>query len=213
MKARHTEVTARVDSKSDLGSVVVGIRSSLCAAKRTGLVGTADVELVVVASECGEVLGLNLDTQISQCFVQPVNNNSYLDSVVNIGRSVNSTLALYMRKVGRLGNLVLHTNGSSTSSQIGTMTIKRCNARNSRVVIDIIKHGSNTSPQDDRVRVWISRSNAMSKVQLRGRVLCTGYIALVDFVERDTETRVVVRRTAVVQVLSPARESDGREGK
>jgi hypothetical protein len=50
----------------------------------------------------------------------------------------------------------------------------------------------------------------MGEVQLRGRVLCTRYIALVDFVKRDTETRVVVRRTAVVQVLSPARESDGR---
>jgi hypothetical protein len=63
MKARHTEVTARVDSKSDLGSVVVSVRSSLCATKRTGLVGTADIELVVVASECCEVPCLDLDNQ------------------------------------------------------------------------------------------------------------------------------------------------------
>ena len=59
----HTEVAARVDSKSNLGSVVVGVRSSLGAAQRTGLVGTADVELVVVAGECGQVLGLDLDAQ------------------------------------------------------------------------------------------------------------------------------------------------------
>jgi outer membrane protein assembly factor BamB len=52
LRVWHTEVAARVDSKSNFGSVVVGIRSSLCAAKGTGLVGTADVELVIVASEC-----------------------------------------------------------------------------------------------------------------------------------------------------------------
>ena len=118
-----------------------------------------------------------------------------------------------MCEVGSLGNLVLHTNRSSTSIQIGAMTIQRRNARNSRIVIDVAKHGSNTSPQDDRVRVRVTRSNAMGKVQLRGRVLGTRHIALVDLVKRDTETGVMVRRTAVVQVLSPARESNGREGK
>jgi hypothetical protein len=59
----HTEVAARVDSKSNLGSVVVGVGGSLGAAKRTGLVGTADVELVVVASEGSQVLGFDLDVQ------------------------------------------------------------------------------------------------------------------------------------------------------
>jgi hypothetical protein len=59
----HTEVAARVDSKSNLGSVVVGVGGSLGAAKRTGLVGTADIELVVVASEGSQVLGLDLDVQ------------------------------------------------------------------------------------------------------------------------------------------------------
>jgi len=59
----HTEIAARVDSKSNLGSVVIGVRSSLGAAKGTGLVGTADVELVVVAGECGQVLGLDLEAQ------------------------------------------------------------------------------------------------------------------------------------------------------
>jgi hypothetical protein len=59
----RTEVAARVDSKSNLGSVVVSVRGSLRAAKGTGLVGTADVELVVVASECCEVLCLDLDNQ------------------------------------------------------------------------------------------------------------------------------------------------------
>lgn len=117
-----------------------------------------------------------------------------------------------MCKVGSLGNLVLHTNRSSTSIQVGTMTVQRSNARNGRVVIDIAKHGSNTSPQDDRVRVRVSRSNAMGKIQLRCRVLSTRHIALVDLVKRDTETRVMIRRTAVVQVLSPARESNRREG-
>jgi hypothetical protein len=56
-------------------------------------------------------------------------------------------------------------------------------------------------------------TESVGKVQLRGRVLGTGYIALVDLVKRYTETGVVVRRTAVVQVLRPARESNGREGK
>jgi hypothetical protein len=150
---------------------------------------------------------------ISQWFGISVDNISYLDSVVNIRRSVDSALALNMGKVGRLGNLVLNTNRSSTSIQACTMTIQRCNARNSRVVIDIAKHGGNTSPQNDRVRVRVTRGNAVGKVQLRGRVLGTGHIALVDLVERDTETGVVVRRTAIVQVLRPARESNGREGK
>jgi hypothetical protein len=59
----HTEVAARVDSKSNFGSVVIGVGSSLGATKRTGLVGTADVELVVVASEGSQVLGLDLDIQ------------------------------------------------------------------------------------------------------------------------------------------------------
>jgi hypothetical protein len=59
----HTEVAARVDSKSNLGSVVIGVRCSLGAAKRTGLVGTADIELVVVASESSEIFGLDLDAQ------------------------------------------------------------------------------------------------------------------------------------------------------
>jgi len=117
-----------------------------------------------------------------------------------------------MGEVGSLGDLVLHTYRSSTSVQAGSMTVERCNARDGRVVVDIVKHGSNTSPQNDRVRVRVSRSNAMGKVQLRGRVLSARHIALVDLVERDTETRVVVRGTAVVQVLSPARKSDGREG-
>jgi hypothetical protein len=63
IECRHTEVAARVDSKSNLGSVVVSIRGSLGATKRTGLVGTADIELVVVASEGSEILGLDLDAR------------------------------------------------------------------------------------------------------------------------------------------------------
>lgn len=137
----------------------------------------------------------------------------YLDSIVNVGRSVDGALALHMGEVGSFGNLVLHANRSSTGIQASTMTVQRRNARDSRVVIDIANHGSNTSPQNDRVRVRVTRSNAMGKVQLRGRVLSTRYIALVDLVKRNTETRVVVRRTAVVQVLGPARKSNGREGK
>lgn len=55
-----TEVAARVDSKSNLGSVVVDIWGGLCTAKRTGLVRAADVELVIVTSESSQVLGFNL---------------------------------------------------------------------------------------------------------------------------------------------------------
>jgi hypothetical protein len=75
-ECRHTEVAARVDSKSNLGSVVVSVRGSLGAAKRTGLVGTADVELVVIASEGSQVLGLDLDTQ-------ELANDSYLEQMIS----------------------------------------------------------------------------------------------------------------------------------
>lgn len=55
-----TEVAARVDSKSDLCGVIVDIRSCLCLTKHTGLVGVANVELIVVSRESGQVVGFNL---------------------------------------------------------------------------------------------------------------------------------------------------------
>ena len=71
----HTEIAARVDSKSNLGSVVIGVRSSLGAAKGTGLVGTADVELIVVAGERSQVLGLDLETR-------ELANDPYLEDTI-----------------------------------------------------------------------------------------------------------------------------------
>jgi hypothetical protein len=59
-----TEVAARVDGKSDLGSVIVNSRGRLGTAKDTGLVGAADVELVVVLGEGGQVVGLDLEMSV-----------------------------------------------------------------------------------------------------------------------------------------------------
>lgn len=50
----------------------------------------------------------------------------------------------------------------------------------------------------------------MSEVELAWAELRTWNISLVDLVEGDTEARVVLRRTAVVEVLSPA--GDGNRG-
>lgn len=48
----------------------------------------------------------------------------------------------------------------------------------------------------------------MGEVQLICCVLCTGDIALIDFVQRNTHARMVLRRTAVIEILGPARESE-----
>jgi len=50
----------------------------------------------------------------------------------------------------------------------------------------------------------------MGKVELTWAQLRSWNISLVDLAERYTESRVVLRRTAVVEVLSPA--GDGNRG-
>lgn len=55
-----TEVAAAVYGKSDLRSIVVLCRSSLSAAEHAGVVGTADVELVIVSRESSEVACFDL---------------------------------------------------------------------------------------------------------------------------------------------------------
>ena len=57
-----TEVAARVHSQSDLGGIVIDIWSGLGAPKWGGVVGAADVELVVVPRESGETTGFDLKT-------------------------------------------------------------------------------------------------------------------------------------------------------
>lgn len=63
----------------------------------------------------------------------------------------------------------------------------------------------------DRIHVCdIPRGNTVGEVELAWAQLRTWNISLVDLVEGDTQARVVLRRTAVVEVLGPT--GDGNRG-
>jgi len=132
---------------------------------------------------------------------------AHFDGIVYVRRRVGSTTALDLPKVGGPGDFVLHTDGRSGDILDGAVVVKRNVAGNSEIAVNAGDHWRNSGPENDRVRVRISGSDSMGEVQLRSSVLRAGYVALVHFVKRNTQTGMVLRRTTIVDVLGPASKS------
>lgn len=183
-------VAAAVDSKSHIRNVVVNSRSGLCPAKWTLLIAVANRELVVVSCERLETLRFNLN------------------SVVNVAAGVCTAFAADVLEAFRLRDLVVHAHGSSRDGEVGSVVVQGHGTANGRVVVHSGILRRDARPQNDRVRVRIARRNAMCEVQLRSGELARR-VALVDLMKRDTKTRVMLRRRAVVKVACPACRSNG----
>ena len=135
-------VGAAVDSQTDLCGVVVWCWGGLGTTNWRGVVRVANVELVVVLSEWQESRGLNLD------------------SVVNVGRGVGDTCARKNAHVLGGGDLVLDTDWcSGNKARVGhsrPVVVKWDISGDSGVAVDICDHRRGTSPENDRVRVWVT---------------------------------------------------------
>ena len=70
--------------------------------------------------------------------------------------------------------------------------VERYIAGNGGIVIGTVKHWRTSCPEDDGVRVRVSRSHPMTEVQLGGRVDSGWVVAFVDLVDGDTQTRVIM---------------------
>lgn len=232
----HTVVGARVNGHVDLVDILLRVRASLGSANRTLVVRVADLELVVVGGEGLQLGSFDLIVQLADFLrFRSRDSLSYLDSVVNVGAGEHSTLrhsvgeGLILRhhvvqanRGIRHGLLVLRDGHwdllgalpvGAFLARVNRDWVVEGNKTHSRAVrVNVIVGRRATSPQNHRLRVGVSGGNAVGEVQLgwvKGRSRVT---ALHNPVNRDTQSRVVLRRTAVVQVASIARSSRGCRG-
>lgn len=76
------------------------------------------------------------------------------------------------------------------------------------IILDIVKHRCASSPEDHRLRIWVSRGHSMGEIELGGIQRGSPSIALVHLMDGYPETRMMVGWTAVVEVSTP-RSGDG----
>lgn len=139
---------------------------------------------------------------------QPASFDTYLKSVIDIGACICSA------RVNHLGQSLVGPDlvaDADRSSRYWLMLIriivnrygivKRHVTGNGRIVIDVVQHRRASCPEDDGVRVRVSRSHTVSEVQLRRSIGSGWVIALVDLVDGDAQTRVVIRRTPIIEVV------------
>ena len=145
------------------------------------------------------------------------NFNLYLDSVVDVGRSISLALIHDSRKGVVGGNLVLHADrrirdrGRAVAIDRNRV-IQRHGARDSAVIIDLSARRSASSPEDNRVGIRISRRHAMREVELRRSERSCGVVPLVDFANVDPQLRVVEGGASVVEVGRKGSRSHAGEG-
>jgi len=145
--------------------------------------------------------------------------NTYLERVVNIGACI------YSARVNHLGQSLVGSDPVADADRgsryrfvlIRTIVdghgiVKRHITRNSRIVLDVVQHRRASRPEDYGVRVRISRSHPVSEVQLRWSIGSRWIIALVDLVDGDAQTRVIMRRTSVVEVVGKGRRCNAGQG-
>lgn len=100
-------VGTRKNSKTDFGNIVVFVRTGLGSTEWTLVGATANVELVVVLGEWGQVLRFDL-LKVSLYFTFPW-LESYLDSEVDVGSGVCLALIDDAGEVAVGTNAVVHT--------------------------------------------------------------------------------------------------------
>jgi hypothetical protein len=112
-------VGAREHGKADLGSVIIGVRSGLCAPKRTLDGGTTDSELIPVLSEWLEVDGFDLrKNQQDGHAILERGGTWYLDSVVDVGGCVSYAFIDDLLETRVARNDILNTDGVSRSCDV-----------------------------------------------------------------------------------------------
>jgi hypothetical protein len=81
------------------------------------------------------------------------------------------------------------------------MVVERHIACDHTIVIYRIVLWRDSRPKDDGIRIGIARCHAMGEVKFRGEEAFPGCVSLVDFVQRNAQTWMVLRGRAIVDVL------------
>jgi hypothetical protein len=205
-------VRATVNREANVRDIVISVRRSLRASKRALVVRATDVELVVVRAVRLQVLGLNLDSE------------------VNVGTSVHLAMVHRLRAVLAVVDLVLHTDGrlGDLNVSVVVVVVERYSSGDCDVRLVIVALGSYAGPEDDAVGVGVTGGDTVGEVQARGGITACWVVSLDHLVNRDTESRVMLRWrpvfslalgmkgyavsiVPVVDVLRPARASNSRQ--
>jgi hypothetical protein len=195
------EIAAGVDGKIDLAHIVVRSGSSLGSADGTGDVRVAHGKLVVVVREGVQATCLDFD------------------GVVDVGARVGLAVSDDFGHCVVGGNFVAHANRSvrwrmhpASSVVDWDGIVEGYKSRHGRVVVDLCGNWRAAGPQDNGVGIRISRRHAMGEVEVRGRVCRPGIVALRQFGNGDSHSRVVEGGRAVVDVGSVGRKRCCCEG-
>jgi len=85
-------------------------------------------------------------------------------------------------------------------------------ARYGGIAIIVVGHGSASRPDDDGIRIGISRSYAVSEVELARGVRSSAGIAFVDFVDGDSQAWMIPRGASIVEITCVGGNSRACEG-
>jgi hypothetical protein len=157
------------------------MRRSLCASKRALVVRATDIKLVVVRAVRLQVLGLHLHCK------------------VHIGAGVHLAGVHRCRAVLVVVDLVLHTNWrlGDLDVLLVVMVEERRVSGNCEVRLRVVALGSYSGPEYNAIRVWIPGRDTVGEVQAGGGIAACWVVSLDHLVNRDTESRVVLRWRSV----------------
>lgn len=181
------EVGAGIDCESHACHVVVVLWSSLRPANRALHIAIANAELVVVLRKRLEPRSL------------------HFNRVVDIRGSVRLALGYNFAQVFVRGYHVRQAHRVAARSDIllVVMVVEWHSPLHRDIAFVIVDVRAGSRPEDDGLRVGITRSHAVGKVQHAGIHVCRTCLSPHDLGHGDAECRVVVGGAAIVEVAAP----------